>query len=267
MHTLSPTKLATYHACPKAYEFRYLRKLPSRSGGSPQLGRTLHQALYHLHNRQSWQGIPSVQDLHQIWQNCVTEVALDPKQTAEGKALLMQYHRQFIRPLTRWQEPIGLEGRVEGWIVAAGVEFRLAGQYDRLELLDPQSSDLDAVIHLIDYKSSRTAQDADALAMDLQMGLYSIAIQQTYQRALGRISHIYLRTGETLSFDITPDHEAKVRQQITEIGQKLLEDQVFPTQPGKHCSNCPAKSHCPEFYNQAIPLPKREISLQLSLLG
>ncbi|NJK61615.1 MAG: PD-(D/E)XK nuclease family protein [Synechococcaceae cyanobacterium SM2_3_1] len=59
MPTLSPSKLATYHACPKAYEFRYLRRLPSRSGGSPQLGRTLHHALFQLHNRHSWRGSPA----------------------------------------------------------------------------------------------------------------------------------------------------------------------------------------------------------------
>ncbi|NJN23696.1 MAG: endonuclease, partial [Acaryochloridaceae cyanobacterium RL_2_7] len=43
-------------------------------------------------------------------------------------------------------------------------------------------------------------------AVDIQLGLYDLLLKQTYQQALQRLSLIYLRTGEKVTYEVTPEH-------------------------------------------------------------
>ena len=76
--------------------------------------------------------------------------------------------RLFCRNKTL-RRPIAVEGRIQGQLQAEGVEFRLSGRYDRLDALEDG-------LELVDYKSTRNPKRPDPNLIDLQMGLYYLAL-------------------------------------------------------------------------------------------
>jgi len=57
----------------------------------------------------------------------------------------------------------------------------LTGRYDRLDCLEDG-------VELIDYKSAKQAALPEPAEIDLQLGLYHLALEQVYQQSLRRLS-------------------------------------------------------------------------------
>ncbi len=266
MIPLSATRLSTYQRCAHAYYLRYHAKVQSAAFAPPQLGQILHEILAEIYRRPAWSGPPDLAAIELIWLEAVARCpGLSPSQQQEGWQILRQYFDRFIAPLDQWQEPIGVEGRLEGSLWAGQLQFKIRGRYDRLESLPSQ--DLQAQVHLIDYKTSRSQQTPDQLAMDLQLGLYQMAIDQVYGAALRRVSHIYLRSGEIVSFEAHPDQKAQVLDRVTDLALHLVSDRDFSAQPGDHCRHCSFRRYCAAVTDHPDPVPATSVSLQLSLLG
>lgn len=267
MQQLSPSRLITYQRCPQAYYLRYHRKAPGSVGRQPILGRVLHKCLAQLYDRPAWQGIPTPEEMEEIWQQISCREDLETGVRGQGQEMLRRYYAQFIAPLEQWRQPLGVEGRIEGRIYCQGIEFRLTGRYDRLEYLPTPDPADPAQIHLIDYKSSRTPLAPPELEQDLQMGLYQIAIHQVYGQALRRVSHIYLRTGEVISITPTPQQRQQLVDKVGEIAQTLVQDREFEAKPGSQCRRCGCRAYCGAAVADPLPLGSEGIPLQLSLLA
>lgn len=267
MQQLSPSRLLTYQRCPQAYYLRYHRKAPGTPGRQPLLGRALHKCLAQLYRRQAWQGLPSLVEVENLWHQICAREDLAAAVVQEGRSLLARYHDQFIAPLEHWREPIGVEGRIDGVLYCEGIEFRLTGRYDRLEYLPTDDPGDPAQIHLIDYKSSRTPLQPQQLEQDLQMGLYQIAIEQVYGYALRQVSHVYLRTGEVISYTATPSQRHYLLQRVDEIARTLVSDRDFVPKPGSQCRSCSCRAYCAAVVPDPLPLGSGGIPLQLSLLA
>ncbi len=262
MLRLSASRLTTYQRCAQAYYLKYHRRVPGRPIRAAVLGNVLHQVLEHLYQRPAWQGVPTLTDLERLWGQ--HNLALSPQQLTEGWSLLHHYFQTFIQPLDAWVEPIGIEGRLRGALQAGGIRFRLEGRYDRLDSLP--SNGLQAAVHLIDYKMTRQIQNPSELELDLQLGFYQMAIDQVYGAALKQVSHIYLRTGQCITFKTSPEQKAFVQAKVTELAETLVQDQSFTPNPGDQCQTCTCRPYCAAVTADPIPLdPKSEI-LQLSFL-
>ena len=158
--------------------------------------------------------------------------------------------------------PIAVEGRIQGQLQAEGVEFRLSGRYDRLDALEDG-------LELVDYKSSRHPKRPDPNLIDLQMGLYYLALEQRYRQCLKRISLLYLRTAEKLSFDVTMSHKQRVEAIIGKLALQLRADELWEPSLGAHCNCCSYTHYCPAIQDSPEPLPQmtrspRQIQLALS---
>lgn len=110
----------------------------------------------------------------------------------------------------------------------ANLEFAIAGRYDRLDYLDDG-------LELIDYKSTKEIKLPKEDEIDLQIGLYYLALEQRYRQSLRKLSLIYLRTGEKVSFDATPEHKQLVETVIGKIAWQLRTDCEWKPQPGEQC--------------------------------
>jgi putative RecB family exonuclease len=247
-YPLSATKLVIYKQCPQAYSFRYEHKLQSPSAfGSAELGNALHQALaiayrdYHYNtHKPDWNWFDS------CWN--VSCDRLTSAQVEEGRAILQGYFEKFVAPLDVMEKPLGVESKVAAKVNFENIEFSLYGRYDRLDLLP------DGDLHLIDYKTNKTPSIPEEI--DVQLGLYYLALEQVYQQSLKRLSLLFLRTGERIDFEVTKVHREQVRSLISDLALRLRSDEQWEPCIGGHCDRCGYQKYCSAKTYEPEPLPE-----------
>lgn len=260
-YVLSAAKLQTYHRCPRAYYFRYERRLEgSAFYGSAALGTSLHQALAQIYQNWHYQdSVPRLDWIEYCWNQQIGD--LTPQQIAEGRAILRRYYYSFIASQSAMRRPVAVEGRIQGSLQVENLEFQLSGRYDRLDYFEDG-------LELIDYKSAKEVEVLEPEEVDLQIGLYYLALEQRYARSLKRLSLLYLRSGEKVSYIATPNHRQRVELAIGELATELRRDRRWNPQPGNQCNRCAYARYCPALQTNPEPLPedtRPEPGLQLVL--
>ncbi|MEO0646796.1 MAG: PD-(D/E)XK nuclease family protein [Cyanobacteria bacterium J06650_10] len=257
-YLLSATKLKSYARCPKAYYFRYECGLIEQGGfGSAALGTALHSALAQFY--QDWhyhEPLPSGVWLRQCWED--NSAGLTDKQMYEGWQILTQYYEREIVPVGTMQRPLATEGRIQGLLQANGVEFKLVGRYDRIDFIDDG-------LELIDYKSAKSPMLPSAEEVDLQLGLYYLALEQCYGRLLKRMTLLFLRTGERVTYEATDEHREQVQGVVAELAQQLLETEDWAPRCGEQCARCSYARYCPAMTQHPEVAVQKEHKLQLCL--
>ena len=257
-YLLSATKLKSYARCPKAYYFRYECGLSEQGGfGSAALGTALHNALAQLY--QDWhyqEPLPSQVWLQQCWEN--NNAGLSDKQTDEGWQILAQYYEREIVPVGKMQRPLATEGRIQGILQVTGVEFKLTGRYDRIDFVDDG-------LELIDYKSAKSPTMPSPEEIDLQLGLYYLALEQCYRRSLKRMTLLFLRTGERVTYEATDKHREQVQVVVDELAQRLLDRNEWEPRCGEQCAQCSYARYCSAVTQQPEVAMQKERKLQLCL--
>ncbi|MBE9177637.1 PD-(D/E)XK nuclease family protein [Oculatella sp. LEGE 06141] len=258
---LSAAKLQSYYRCPRAYYFRYERGISGAAFfGSAALGLSLHQALAQIY--QDWHykdAVPRLDWIEYCWNQQIT--GLTANQVTEGRNILRHYYDSFIVNQSSMRRPLAVEGRIQGSLQVQNLEFVLSGRYDRLDYLDDG-------LELIDYKSAKEVDLMEPDEIDLQIGLYYLALEQRYQRNLKRMSLLYLRSGEKISFEATPDHRHCVESMISDLAVELRSDRRWQPFPGNQCNRCAYSRYCPAVQADPEPIPddaRPEQGLQLVL--
>jgi putative RecB family exonuclease len=249
-YALSATKLQSYKRCPQAYYFQYEHGMKgAASFGSASLGTALHQTLAQVYGDWHYQeALPDLLWLEHCWtHNCQN---LSPAQTQEGWQILQGYYGTFIATQLSLKRPIAVEGRIQGQVQVQQIEFVLSGRYDRLDAVEDG-------LELIDYKSAKEAKLPDPNILDLQLGVYYLALEQRYGKALQRLSLLYLRTGETVSYQVSPGHKQQVQDLIGELALQLQSDGAWEPITGKQCFRCAYTRYCPALHSKPEPLPQR----------
>lgn len=252
-YSVSAAKLQTYDQCPRSYYYRYERKLPSASFfGSAALGTSLHKTLARIYTDWHYkEPLPPQNWVEMCWDQQIKakDKSLSDHQKAEGREILQRYYQDFIAGETSLRRPLAVEGRIQGKLQMENVEFNLSGRYDRLDYLDDG-------LELIDYKSTKTVKPIDPDDMDLQLGLYYLALEQRYPENLKRLSFIFLRTGEKVSFEVMPFHRERVKTLVGELAMQLRHDRHWSAFPGQQCNRCAFAKYCAAAYPEPEPLPK-----------
>lgn len=258
VYQISATKLQTYHRCPYAYYLRYERKVSTNEFfGSAALGTALHQALAQCHRDWDYQSpLPDLRWVHHCWEQNST--GLSDKQVTEGLEILENYYRNFIASQVALTQPLAVEGRIQGCLQVENLEFLIVGRYDRLDFLDDG-------LELIDYKSSREVKLPDSTELDVQIGLYHLALEQTYQQSLRSLSLLFLRSGEKLQFEATADHRHQAQEMISSLAVRLRYDRGWEPTPGRQCDRCSFARYCPAVTPTPTPLPEARSTVQLQL--
>ncbi len=258
VYQISATKLQTYHRCAYSYYLRYERKLPtSEFFGSAVLGTALHHALAQCHRDwHYYDAIPDVRWFKRCWEE--HSANLTPKQNDEGLEILENYHRTFIASEPVLRRPLAVEGTIHGSLQVENVEFLITGRYDRLDFL-PDG------LELIDYKSGRDIKTLDDAEMDIQMGLYYLALEQTYGQSLKYMSLLYLRLGEKVQLAATREQKDQATSMIGNLAVRLRYDRGWEPNPGDHCDRCSFSRYCPAVSAEPTPLPASRNKSQLQL--
>ncbi|KGF71795.1 endonuclease [Neosynechococcus sphagnicola sy1] len=248
-YPLSASRLQTYQRCPQSYYYRYERgiKQPGYFGAA-NLGTALHQALAKIYWDWHYQEpLPPLDWVHHCWQQSISN--LSPAQVAEGKSILDTYYHQFIAAQPTLRKPVAVEGKLQGRLEIQNLEFGITGRYDRLDWFEDG-------LELIDYKSGRDKQIPESTLLDVQIGLYYLALEQRYAQSLKQLSLLCLRSGEKICFVATPVHRERVLQMIQDLAMQLRTDHQWHPAPGQHCDPCSYRRYCPAIQEHPEPLPE-----------
>jgi putative RecB family exonuclease len=215
--------------------------------GSASLGIALHAALAQIYGEWHYQDpLPDLEWIYVCWnQHCQ---ALSAAQVAEGQVILEKYYFQFMAAEGSLRRPVAVEGKIQGHLQVANLEFTLTGRYDRLDSLDQG-------LELLDYKSGKEMRSPDPAEIDLQIGLYFIALEQHYQQSLRQLSLVYLRQGKKVSFQATPEHRDRAQEIIQTLALQLRMDEEWQPTCGEHCDRCSYRRYCPAIQVHPEPLP------------
>jgi len=228
--------------------------------GSAALGTSLHQALALAYRDWHYNSpIPDREWFYSCWQN--SSSALSTAQVLEGQHILDIYYDAHIANLPVLTKPLAVEGKIQGHFQVDNLEFLLSGRYDRLDWWQ-------GGLELIDYKSTKDTKYPQPAEIDLQIGLYYLALEERYQQSLKQLSLIFLRTGEKVSFRTNISQIQKVRSAISDLAVKLRQDSEWLPVRGDHCRRCSYARYCPAIQNDPESLPcdiKSPRLLQLNL--
>lgn len=262
-YQISATKLQAYHRCPQSYYFRYELGLKTAAFfGSAALGTALHQALAQIYREWHYlEALPPLDWIHYCWQQ--HSGTLSPAQAQEGQEILEGYYHKFIAKQTALHRPLAVEGKIQGHLRVENLEFRLIGRYDRLDYAGDG-------LELLDYKSTKEVKLPIPAEIDLQIGLYYLALEQRYRQSLRKLSLLYLRTGEKVSFEATAEQKLLVEATVSELAWKLRTDSQWEALPGEQCSSCTYSRYCSAVNDSPEPLPNntktnRQMQLVLNL--
>jgi putative RecB family exonuclease len=261
LYPLSATKLLEYHRCPQAYYFKYERGLKANAFfKSPLLGKALHAALARIYGEWNYtEPLPNLDWIHFCWQRVNNE--LTPDLSAQGLEILEAYYYQYIAILPALRKPLAVEGKIQARLNLCNIEFKISGRYDRLDWLDDG-------LELIDYKTSRKIPQFEPDEIDLQLGLYYLALEQRYKKSLVQMSLLYIQLGEPITFEASPEHKQQAELTIGGLAAQLRTDSEWEPIPGHHCDRCSYTPYCPAMTASPEPLPKSakdQRPLQLTL--
>jgi putative RecB family exonuclease len=248
---LSFTQISLYRSCPLCYKLQYIDGLKTKERSYFSFGTTMHTCVEHFF-RVNTPPPPSLPELLNYYdQNWLSQ----GYESTEEEAKYKEYGRDI---LTRFWEihsadfrlPVAIERNFN--IDVEGIKLR--GFIDRVDKLESGG------LSIIDYKTNKELFSADYLASDLQLTIYQMAAEQTWQLPVERLTLYHLRSN-------TPCHcPPRGPAQIDEVRRLILEvaDGInrghFPAVEGPSCP-CDFPEHCPYYRHQfltAAPQPPHQ---------
>ncbi len=246
----SHSRLASFENCPKQFEFRYIKKIPSETEGIEAfVGKRVHEILERLYlfvERGQIPGIEKVVDrYHKRW-----EEAYDPERVRivrEGTPLA--YYRRLGEDCLRGYylrhypfddgETLGVERRVLFPLDEAG-RYRMQGIIDRISRAG------DGVIEVHDYKTGARVPSQRILDQDRQLALYQIGLA----RELGedtpfRLVWHYVAKNRTCTSTRTPEELAALRRDTIARIDEIEAATEFEPRRISLCNWCEYKPRCP----------------------
>lgn len=234
----SPTRIALYLFCPRAYAFYYREGL--RWGGitaGHSFGGNLHRTLQAFHDRGGNEQVSLddlLQELRERWSDAgfaTPEEAAD--HLAAGEQLLRQYYE---RPQDVGRETVWTEKTVQHRFD----DFVLFGKVDRLD------RHADGTLEVVDYKSGRLTVTEDEVRESLALKVYQLAVARENPGVPVRAGILCLRSGVSASVLRTAEELDQLEVEIAGTVRALLANAEMAPVPGPQCRNCVYPRVCPE---------------------
>ena len=245
---VTPAKLLTWTDCPRRYRMTYLDR-PTPPRGAPwahaTLGAVVHNALRAFFDLPVPKRTPSAAAALVVT-NWHDDGFADGMQAAEHRSRAQDWVANYVAKLDVEDDPVG----VERWVSAPVGPIIAEGRVDRIDMRDGE-------LVVVDYKTGRQALTTDDTRGSLALAMYAVAARRTLHRPCQRVELHHLPTGDVLAWDHTPEglerhlrRAAESAADLTTAGEELAAggdpDTLFPPSPGRRCSWCDFRRHCPE---------------------
>lgn len=255
---LSFSRIALYQTCPKQFEYACVKKIPRPITRAESYGSSIHNTLKKWGELEAAHQAPPKQD-EQLTM-FAPEVEPQPLPLLSFATLLEQWETSFIRSTYATSKDAdidykkgrnALEQLFNWWqqkqrtvhAIEASFKFPLGnttlnGRFDRIE----QS---EAGLHIIDFKTGRI-KPQDYVDQNLQLSLYVLAAQHTWQLPVKSVSLLFVNEHEC-----TEVISNRTTQDLLQAEQQLsttyngIKAEAFPATPSeKWCNYCPYKGVC-----------------------
>jgi putative RecB family exonuclease len=234
---LSYSSIDAYETCPARFKFQYEDRIPSKPSAALSFGDSLHQALFHFHNRPV-PVAPGLEELHEILDGVWTRDGYtDPSQERvykdHAKQVLAAYHRDNA---SEYRIPAALEFRFS--IQIEGVE--VSGIIDRLDRIPGGGYEL------IDYKTNRRLPPMSRVEQDLQLSIYYLAAREVWGIEPERLTLYFLLPGQRMTTTRTPADADELRRRIAVVAERVAAGKFEPRE-NPLCGWCDYQHLCPIF--------------------
>ena len=241
MNPLSYTQIALYQSCPLCYKLQYIDGLKPKDKWYFSFGTTLHLCTEYFF-RVRVPPPPSLEELLQFYEQ---SWLAEGYESAEEEVRYRDYGRQILSSFWEihyadFKVPVAVERRFH--VDIEGV--KLTGYIDRIDKLDSGG------LSIVDYKTNQVLFTRDDLENNLQLTLYQLAAEQSWQLPVERLTLYHLRSNTPCS--CAPRSEAQLeeaRQLVLEVAESIAA-QRFPAIENQYCP-CDFAEHCP-YYKQKL---------------
>jgi putative RecB family exonuclease len=246
--SLSPSSISSFTACPLAFRFSYLERLPEPPSPWASKGTLVHHALELLMCRPPHDRTvdAALADLDRAR----AELADDPEftgldLTAEDRALFDADAEALVRRYFELEDPttihpIGLELKLQAEI--GGVRVR--GIIDRLEL------DADGELVVTDYKTGREPSERFEGKSLSGVHIYALLCERMLGKRPARVQLFYLQKPEMIIATTTDQKITGIERKTGALWQAIeracVRDDFRPNQ-SKLCDFCAFRAYCPAF--------------------
>lgn len=252
---LSYSSISTYKKCPMAYRFQYVEKRPTAPSPALSFGQSVHEALRWFYDVPTCDPCSAEKLLDYLDECWVSDgYASREEETRyyfQARSVLELFYRNNI---DEFRLPIALEQRFS---IDLGF-CNLTGIIDRVDKLP--SGDFE----IIDYKTNRRLPPARILSRDLQLPLYHLASERTWEISPSRVTFYYLMMNHRHSMVVTPQRLESVLEEIESVAESIGRGDFEPRK-NPLCPWCDFKEDCPLFEgeiitgNKASSLPELEV--------
>lgn len=237
---LSYTQISQYRQCPLCYKLQYIDRLKTKPRWYFSFGTTIHNCVEKFF-RVNTPVPPSLSELLDFYEQNWIPTAYETK---EDEANYKEYGREI---LTRFWEihspdfqiPIALERGFS--LDVDGIKVR--GFIDRVDKLESSG------LSIIDYKTNKDLFTKDYLENDLQLTIYQMAAEQTWQLPVERLTLYHLRSNTACTcMPRSPERIEQARRLINDVAE-CIERAEFPATENVFCP-CDFPEFCPYYKHQ-----------------
>lgn len=237
----SASALKTYQDCPLRYKFQNVLLVPTPPKTFFDLGTAVHSTVEVLTRRQIQEPgyLPTKDEaigiLDRYWvSSSYQNVKTEREDRAYAEKMLEFFCKWCAERKDAGCKPFKAEEKFE--IEIAGK--KVIGYIDRMDVTP--SGDYE----VFDYKTSRSTLNGSTIRSDIQMNLYSLAIQKLYGKLPLSSNLLYLRKEKRVSYEVTESSVAKSRDDITMLMDGILNGRFNPTPDYNTCRFCDYWSIC-----------------------
>lgn len=256
MSRLSYTQIALYQACPLCYKLQYVDGLKPKEKWYFSFGTTLHLCAEHFFQVR----VPPPPSKDELLQFYADSWLAEGYESVEEEARYREYGRQILSEFWEihhadFRMPVAVERKF--YMDIGGV--KLMGFIDRVDKLDSGG------LSIVDYKTNQVLFTTDDLAANLQLTLYQMASEQTWQLPVERLTLYHLRSNTPCSCG--PRDETQLEEgrcQVLEVAENIAAGR-FPAVENQYCP-CDFAEHCPYYrQNLVLELERTDILRRMSV--
>ena len=224
------------------YKLQYIDRLKPKPRWYFSFGTTIHNCVERFF-KVNTPIPPSLEELLEFYEQNWISTAYE---SAEEEANYKAYGREILTKFreihsTDFRIPIALERGF--YLDIDGIKLR--GFIDRVDKLDSGG------LSIIDYKTNKELFTADYVENDLQLTIYQMAAEQTWQLPVEMLTLYHLRSNTACS---CPPRDEKrieeVRRLVNEVAENIIQEK-FPATENQFCP-CDFPQYCPYYKHQYL---------------
>jgi len=241
MKPLSYSQISLYQSCPLQYKLQYIDGLKPEDKWYFSFGSTLHLCAQYFF-KVKVPPPPSLDELLRFYEsNWLSEGYESTEQEenyrAYGRDILSRFWEIHYAD---FKMPVAVERLF--YIDIEGVKLR--GYFDRVDKLDSGG------LSIVDYKTNQELFTKDDLERNLQLTLYQLAAEQTWQLPVEKLTLYHLRSNTPCTCAARDEIRLEEAKQLVLTVAENIADKRFPAIENRYCP-CDFAEYCP-YYRQKI---------------